>query len=336
MKKVVYVKDVAVGSGPIKIQSMTNTPTADVAATLMQIARLKAAGADMVRVSVPDAESAKAFKELVKCGVPLIADAHYSHIPALIAIENGAHKVRINPGNMSEKSLREVAKAAAERNIPIRVGVNKGSVKGAVTPRGLAELTLDWAKRIEDFGLDKLVLAVKTSDVKETVLAYRELSKMCDYPLHIGLTEAGTRDMGMIKSAVAIGSLLIDGIGDTVRVSLAADPVEEIYAAKKLLRASGADCAFVNVIACPTCARTKIPVVGLAEKLEQSVKDLDKSLTVAVMGCAVNGIGEGERADFGVAGGEKESILFSRGQVIGKIQNDKILEKLIELTREYK
>lgn len=333
MKKTLYVKDVVIGSGKISIQSMTNTPTTDVLATVDQITSLKYAGADMVRVSIPDIESANAVKELIKCGVPLIGDIHFSHKAALIAIENGINKIRINPGNMSKESIREVVLQAKAYDIPIRVGVNKGSVKGECTPQKLAELALESAKLIEDIGYDKLVLAVKTSDVRETVLAYRLLDKMCDYPLHIGLTEAGTQNMGMIKSAVTLGSLLLDGIGDTIRVSLAGDPVKEIYAAKKILRAVGIDKDYVNIVACPTCARTNIKVAAIAERLEELTKDINKPLTVAVMGCIVNGIGESKNADFGVAGGKEKSAIFLKGKLLSEIDNDKIFEKLMELVR---
>lgn len=334
MKKTVYVKDVAIGSGRIKIQSMTNTPTTDVTATCNQITVLKNAGADMVRISIPDEESAYAVKELIKCGVPLIGDIHFAAKPALIAIENGINKIRINPGNMSQSAIKEVVLLAKEYNIPIRVGVNKGSVKGDCTPHILARLALDNAKRIEDLGYSNLVLAVKTSEVIETIQAYRELSLLCDYPLHIGLTEAGTANMGMIKSTVAIGCLLADNIGDTIRVSLAGDPVQEIYAAKKILRAVGLDKNYINVIACPTCARTNINVQEIAEKLEELTQNIEKPLTVAVMGCVVNGIGESKNADFGVAGGKNISALFVKGKLIEQIPNEDIFDKLMELVRK--
>lgn len=334
MKKIVYVKDVAIGSGKIKIQSMTNMPTFDADATIGQILRLKNAGADMVRIAIPDIQSAKAVKKIVSCGVPIIGDIHFNHKAALIAIENGIHKIRINPGNMSTASIREVVLAAKEHNIPIRVGVNKGSVKENIAPEGLAHLALDSAKLIEDIGYDKLVLAVKTSDVLATVQAYRVLASLCSYPLHIGLTEAGTAKFGMIKSAIAVGSLLLDGIGDTVRVSLADDPVKEIYAAKQILRACGIDKNFVDVIACPTCARTNINVGEIAQKLEELTKNIEKPLKVAVMGCVVNGIGESKDASFGIAGGKEKSALFIKGKMIEEISNDQIFDKLMQLVNK--
>lgn len=334
MKKVVYVKNIAIGSGKIKLQSMTNTQTSDVKATLAQLNLLQNAGADLVRVSIPDIDSANAVKELVKCGLPLIGDIHFGHKAALIAIENGIHKIRINPGNMSKDSIKEVVLACKEREIPIRVGVNKGSVKGNATPEDLAKLALDSAKLIEDIGYDKLVLAVKTSNVEETVKSYRKLASICNYPLHIGLTEAGTANTGIIKSAIAIGSLLLDGIGDTIRVSLAGDPVREIFAAKKILRACGIDKNYVEIIACPTCARTNIEVEQIAEKLEELTKDIEKPLKIAVMGCVVNGIGESKDAAFGIAGGKEKSALFIKGKMVEEIENDKIFDKLMQLVRD--
>ncbi|NLL56119.1 MAG: flavodoxin-dependent (E)-4-hydroxy-3-methylbut-2-enyl-diphosphate synthase [Clostridiales bacterium] len=333
MKKVVYVKNVAIGSGKIKLQSMTNTQTSDVKATLSQILALKKAGADMVRVSIPDLDSAMAIKELIKCGVPIIGDIHYSHKAALVAIENGIDKIRINPGNMSPESIKQVVLACKERNIPIRVGINKGSVKGKPTPKELAMLALDNAKLIEDIGYDNLVLAVKSSNVEETVRSYRCLANMCNYPLHIGLTEAGTANTGIIKSAIAIGSLILGGIGDTVRVSLAGDPVREIYAAKKILRACGIDKNYVEVIACPTCARTSIEVEEIASRLEELTKDIEKPIKIAVMGCVVNGIGESKDASFGIAGGKTKSALFVKGKLVEEIENEKIFDKLMELVK---
>jgi (E)-4-hydroxy-3-methylbut-2-enyl-diphosphate synthase len=271
---------------------------------------------------------------LIKSEVPLIGDIHFNSKAALIAIENGIHKIRINPGNMSKESIKEVVLACKEHNIPIRVGVNKGSVKGNATPEDLAFLALDSAKLIEDIGYDKLVLAVKTSDVSETVKSYRKLASICNYPLHIGLTEAGTANMGMVKSAIAIGSLLLDGIGDTVRVSLAGDPVREIYAAKKILRACGIDKNFVDIVACPTCARTNFKVEEIAKKLEELTKDIEKPLKIAVMGCVVNGIGESKDASFGIAGGKTKSALFINGKMVEEIENDKIFDRLMKLVRE--
>ncbi len=335
MKKIINVGKVELGNGRVVIQSMTNTITSDAEKTLAQVKRLAAAGAELVRVSVPDRESAIAMKKITEGSpVPIIADIHYSAEPALIAIENGASKIRINPYNMSEEAVKAVVKKCAEYNIPIRVGVNKGSAKNAKTPKELAESAVSCAKIIEDAGWDKIVIAVKSSDVKETVEAYRRLYEMTDYPLHIGLTEAGTLGSGTIKSAVAIGSLLLDGIGDTVRVSLATDPIKEVYAAKLILRAVGLDKNFVEVIACPTCSRTGIDVSGLAERLEKMTENVTVPMKIAVMGCAVNGIGESKGADFGVAGGKDKSVIFKNGAILKTVPNSDIESAIKELVTE--
>lgn len=335
MKKIINVGKVELGNGRVVIQSMTNTLTSDAEKTLAQVKRLAVAGAELVRVSVPDRESAIAMKKITEGSpVPIIADIHYSAEPALIAIENGASKIRINPYNMSEEAVKAVVKKCAEYNIPIRVGVNKGSAKNAKTPKELAESAVSCAKIIEDAGWDKIVIAVKSSDVKETVEAYRRLYEMTDYPLHIGLTEAGTLGSGTIKSAVAIGSLLLDGIGDTVRVSLATDPIKEVYAAKQILRAVGLDKNFVEVIACPTCSRTGIDVSGLAERLEKMTENVTVPMKIAVMGCAVNGIGESKGADFGVAGGKDKSVIFKNGEILKTVSNSDIESAIKELVTE--
>lgn len=335
MKKLVNVGGVIIGGDKIVIQSMTNTLTADVDATVKQINALVDVGADLVRVSVPDVESAFAIKNIVKKSkVPLIGDIHFSAKPAIIAIENGIKKIRVNPYNMSNSDIREVVKKCIEYDVPIRVGVNKGSSKNATTPKKLAESAVECAKRIEDFGFNKLVLAVKSSNVRETVEAYKELSKITDYPLHIGLTEAGTKESGSIKSAIAIGSLLLDGIGDTIRVSLATDPIEEIYMAKKILRAVGIDKDYAEVIACPTCARTNINVEELATRVEKLTMGIDKKLKVAVMGCVVNGIGESIDADIGVAGGKDKSVIFVKGEPVTTVSNDQVEEVLMRMIKE--
>lgn len=335
MKKLVNVGGVIIGGDKIVIQSMTNTSTADVDATVKQINALADVGADLVRVSVPDVESAYAIKNIVnKTKVPVIGDIHFSAKPAIIAIENGIKKIRVNPYNMSNSDIKEVVKKCIEYDIPIRVGVNKGSSKNATTPKKLAESAVECAKRIEDFGFNKLVLAVKSSNVRETVEAYRELSKITDYPLHIGLTEAGTKESGSIKSAIAIGSLLLDGIGDTIRVSLATDPIEEIYMAKKILRAVGIDKDYAEVIACPTCARTNINVEELATRVEKLTMGIDKKLKVAVMGCVVNGIGESKDADIGVAGGKDKSVIFVKGEPVTTVSNDQVEEVLMRMIKE--
>ncbi len=335
MKKIINVGNVVLGAGKPVIQSMTNTLTTDVESTVCQIEKLVKAGAELVRVSVPDERSAVAVKEIaLRSGVPIIADIHYSAKPALIAIENGAKKIRINPGNMSKSDVSEVVRKCIEYDVPIRVGVNKGSLVGDKSPSALANKAIEYAKIIEDEGFDKIVLAVKSSDVRETVEAYRILDKLCDYPLHVGLTESGTERSGTLKSAVAIGALLLDGIGDTIRVSLATDPVKEVYAAKKILRAVGIDKNYVEVIACPTCARTKIDVSGLAERIETITANFSIALKIAVMGCTVNGIGESKGADFGVAGGAGKSVLFKDGVILKTVDNEEIENEIIELIKE--
>ena len=336
MKKTFLIGNKPIGDGSVTVQSMTNTDTKDVEKTLLQIDKLYEAGADLVRVSIPDIESARAVKELVaRSPVPLIGDIHFSADPAVIAIENGIKKIRINPSNLSDEGLKRVVEKCIEYDVPIRVGVNKGSVKRKVTPKELVDLTLKAAKKIEDLGWDKLVLAVKTSSVKETVESYRLLAQRTEYPLHVGLTEAGTADFGSVKSSVAIGALLLDGIGDTIRVSLSGDPVREVYAAKAILRAVGIDKNFVEVISCPGCARTEIAVEELAKIVENITKDYKKPLKIAVMGCVVNGIGEGKDADFGVAGGKDRSVLFKKGEVYKTVDNFDIERELKTLCEEY-
>lgn len=335
MKKIINIGKVKLGAGNIVIQSMTNTITKDIESTVAQVKELANAGAELVRVSVPDKESAFALKEIVNLTpVPIIADIHYSSEPAIIAIENGVSKIRINPYNMNKKELSAVVKKCSEFSVPIRVGVNKGSAKDLKTPRELAVSALDCAHLIEDMGWDKIVLAVKSSDVRETVEAYRTLNEITDYPLHIGLTEAGTEKYGFVKSAIAIGDLLLDGIGDTIRVSLTANPVKEVYAAKQILRAIGLDKNFVEVVACPTCARTQIDVVGLAEKIEKITENYTIPIKIAVMGCTVNGIGESKGADFGVAGGKYRSVIFKNGEKLKTVNNSEIENALIELIAE--
>ena len=336
MKKVVYLRGKAIGDGHVTIQSMTNTPTFDKEKTLAQIKALADAGADFVRISIPDEKSANAVKYLCdKSPVPLIGDIHFDARPALIAIENGISKIRINPSNINAVDLERIVKKCIEYDVPIRVGVNKGSVKRRISPSELVDITLDSAKLIEDLGWDKLVLAVKTSDPVETVEAYRLLSQKTDHPLHIGLTESGTEKMGLIKSSVVIGSLLLDGIGDTIRVSLTGDPIKEVYAAKNIIRSVGLDKNYVQVIACPTCARTEIDVENLAKIVEDMTKDITKPLKIAVMGCVVNGIGEGKEADFGVAGGKDKSVLFRHGEIYKTVQNELLKEELLLICKEY-
>lgn len=335
MTKSVKVGNLIIGGGaPVSIQSMTNTDTRDAEKTLQQIAELAKAGADLVRISVPDTESAETVKIYAKNSpVPLCADIHYDEKVALIAMENGIQKLRVNPSNLSAKGIVMIADSAKEKGIPIRVGVNQGSVRRECTPEELAELALQSAEKFERVGHDQLVLAVKSSSVSLTVAAYRTLGKRTDYPLHIGLTEAGTANGGLVKSSVAIGALLLDGIGDTVRVSLAGNPIREVEAAKKILAAVGQR-KIPEVIACPTCARTQIAVEEIAKKLEEKLCG-DTPVKVAVMGCAVNGIGEAQGADFGVCGGKERSVIFQNGEILMSIPNDKIMETLLEMAENY-
>ena len=337
MTKAVRIKNLYVGGGhPITIQSMTNTLTEDTEKTYAQIRALEQIGCDLVRVSCPTEKSIKSLEKLVKLvEIPIIADVHFDYKLALKAIDAGAHKIRLNPSNTYIDGIKEVARVASERNIPIRVGVNAGSFKKETTPETLANLALDSTKILEDNGHTDIVLAVKSSDVKKTVDAYRILSKMTDYPLHIGLTESGTKNFGQVKSAIAIGSLLLDGIGDTLRVSLAGDPCNEVIVAKEILRASGVDRNFVEIIACPTCSRTGINVEEIALKLEERVKNIRKPLKIAVMGCVVNGIGESQGTDFGVCGGAENSAIFKDGKIIKYVKNEEILNELMSLVEKY-
>ena len=337
MKKIINVGDKVIGDGKITIQSMTNTATTDIGNTVAQIRRLADAGADFVRVSIPDKESAYAIKDIVNCSaIPLIGDIHFNYEPALIAIENGISKIRINPSNFPEDGLQKLVNKCRDYNVAIRVGVNRGSVRRNVSADKLVDLTLEAAKKVENCGWDKIVLAVKSSSVSDTVKAYRRLSSLTPYPLHIGLTEAGIGTMAYTKSTIAIGALLFDGIGDTIRVSLTGDPVEEVYAAKNILRALNIDRNYVEIISCPTCARTCIDVEGLADRLTKLTSDVKKSVKIAVMGCVVNGIGEGQDADFGVAGGKERSVIFKSGKQEAIVDNDRIEETLIKLLEEYK
>lgn len=336
MKKTVYLRDKPIGDGKVTIQSMTNTPTSDGVRTLAQIKALSSAGADFVRISIPDDDAAEQVAYLCAYSpVPLIGDIHFDARPALKAIQNGIAKIRINPSNLSRSDLEKIVKTCIEYDVPIRVGVNKGSVKRKISPAELVDLTLESARIIEDLGWDKLVLAVKTSDPVETVAAYRLLASKTDHPLHVGLTESGTWQTGLVKSSVVIGSLLLDNIGDTIRVSLAGDPVKEVYAAKNILRSVGLDNNYVRVIACPTCARTEIDVENLASMVEEMTKDYFIPLKIAVMGCVVNGIGEGKDADFGVAGGKDRSIIFRNGEIYKTVPNDGLKEEILSLCREY-
>ena len=332
---------VAVGGGaPVSIQSMTNTPTQDVTATVAQIRALTTAGCDIVRVAVPDMDAARAVAEIKRqITLPLVVDIHFDYRLALTAVEGGADKVRINPGNIGGRDkVRMVAQACQERGVPIRIGVNGGSLEkplleryGGVTPDALVESALGHIRLLEEVGFSDICVSLKSSSVPITMAAYEKMSQVSDYPLHLGVTEAGTLEMGTIKSAVGIGGLLARGIGDTFRVTLTADPVEEIRVAKDILRAVGLRRDGPELIACPTCGRTKIDLIPMAQKVEALLRQIDKPITVAVMGCVVNGPGEARHADVGIAGGDGEGVLFKHGQIVRRVPEEELVPALMEL-----
>ncbi|MBE5858689.1 MAG: flavodoxin-dependent (E)-4-hydroxy-3-methylbut-2-enyl-diphosphate synthase [Butyrivibrio sp.] len=336
--KVVHIGNKVIGGGnPIMIQSMTNTPTEDVTATVNQILALEKAGCDIVRSTVPNQEAANAIKEIKKqIHIPLVADIHFDYKMAIAAMENGADKIRINPGNIgSDDKIEAVVKTAKERNIPIRVGVNSGSLEkdilqkyGGVTADGLVESALDKVGIIEKFGYDNLVISIKSSNVMLCVDAHRKLAEKTNYPLHVGITEAGTLYGGNIKSSIGLGIILNEGIGDTIRVSLSGDPTEEIRTAKTILKTLGLRKGGIEVVSCPTCGRTKIDLIGLANKVENMVQEFPLDIKVAVMGCAVNGPGEAREADIGVAGGLHEGLLIKKGEVVKKVPESELLDAL--------
>ena len=338
MTKVVKIGDRVIGGGnPILIQSMTNTKTEDVAATVAQIQALTAAGCDIIRCAVPTMEAAEALTEIKKqVSIPVVADIHFDYRLALAAIEHGADKIRINPGNIgSTERVRAVVDAAKERGIPIRVGVNSGSLEKdlvekyhGVTAEGIVESALDKVHLIEDMGYDNLVISIKSSDVLMCVKAHELITKQTNYPLHVGITEAGTLTSGNIKSSIGLGLILHQGIGDTIRVSLTGDPLEEIKSAKLILRTLGLRKGGVEVVSCPTCGRTRIDLIGLANQVENMVADIPLDIKVAVMGCVVNGPGEAKEADIGIAGGIGEGLLIKNGEVYKKVPEGELLEAL--------
>ncbi|MCI7275100.1 MAG: flavodoxin-dependent (E)-4-hydroxy-3-methylbut-2-enyl-diphosphate synthase [Cuneatibacter sp.] len=339
--KVIHIGDRVIGGGnPILIQSMTNTRTQDIAATVDQIHRLEAAGCEIIRCTVPDAEAAKAIGEIKKqISIPLVADIHFDYRMALAAMENGADKIRINPGNIGSKErILEVVRMAERCHVPIRVGVNSGSLEkpliekyGGVTAEGLVESALDKVRIIEDMGYDQLVISIKSSNVLMCVRAHELISAQTNYPLHVGITEAGTLFSGNIKSAIGLGLILHQGIGDTIRVSLTGDPVEEIKSAKQILRTLGLRQGGIEVVSCPTCGRTRIDLISLANQVETMVTEFpDLNLKVAVMGCVVNGPGEGREADLGIAGGVGEGLLMKKGEIIRKVPEAELLSALRE------
>ena len=325
------------GGSPVAIQSMTNTPTEDIEATTAQISRLEKAGCEIIRCTVPTLEAAKALKEIKKqIGIPLVADIHFDYKMAIAAMENGADKIRINPGNIGgREKVKAVVTAAKERNIPIRVGVNSGSLErelvekyGGVTAEGIVESALDKVHMIEDMDYDNLVISIKSSDVMMCVRAHELLADQTPYPLHVGITESGTVNSGNIKSAIGLALILNQGIGDTIRVSLTGDPVEEIRSAKLILRTLGLRKGGIEVVSCPTCGRTKIDLIRLAGEVEKMVADIPLDIKVAVMGCVVNGPGEAKEADIGIAGGIKEGLLIKKGEIIRKVPEAELLETL--------
>lgn len=339
MRKVkpVKLKDLTFDGKIIYVQSMLNTPSYDIEAGVRQAKRLEEAGCDIIRAAIPDEKALELIPAIKKeISVPLVADIHFDYRLALKSAELGIDKIRINPGNIGgQDRVKAVAEICRQKKIPIRIGVNSGSLEreilakyGAPTAEALVESALGHAALLEQCDFDDIVISIKSSDVKTMIEAYRLLAQKCEYPLHLGVTEAGTARMGLIKSAVGIGSLLCDGIGETIRVSLTADPVEEVYAAKDILKAVGKGSG-VKLVSCPTCGRTRIDLISLAQKVEAAIKDLDKDITVAVMGCVVNGPGEAREADIGIAGGDGCAVLFKKGEVIRKIPEDKILEELI-------
>lgn len=344
--KVITIGNKKIGGGnPILIQSMTNTKTENVAKTVEQIKRLEEAGCDIIRCAVPTMEAAEALKEIKKqISIPLVADIHFDYRLAIAAIENGADKIRINPGNIGGKEkLLAVVEKAKEYNVPIRVGVNSGSLEkhllekyGGVTAEGIVESALDKVKMIEDAGYNNLVISIKSSDVLMCVKAHELLAPKTNYPLHIGITESGTVTSGNIKSAIGLGLILHQGIGDTIRVSLTGDPVEEIKSAKIILRTLGLRKGGIEVVSCPTCGRTQIDLIQLANKVENLVSGFDLDIKVAVMGCVVNGPGEAKEADIGIAGGAGVGVIIKHGEIIKKVPENQLLECLKEELANWK
>lgn len=325
------------GENPIAIQSMTNTKTEDVAATVAQIHALEQAGCEIIRCAVPTMEAAEALKEIKKqIHIPLVADIHFDYRLAIAAVENGVDKIRINPGNVGSKDrIQAVVDCCKYHQVPIRVGVNSGSLEknlvekyGGVTAQGLVESALDKVALIESMGYDNLVISIKSSDVMMCIRAHEEIAKETDYPLHVGITESGTVYSGSMKSAIGLGNILYQGIGDTIRVSLTGDPVQEIYAAKIILKTLGLRRGGISVVSCPTCGRTQIDLISLAGQVEEMVKEFDLDIKVAVMGCAVNGPGEAREADIGIAGGVGEGLLIKKGEIVKKVPEDQLLEAL--------
>ncbi|MBE6900115.1 MAG: flavodoxin-dependent (E)-4-hydroxy-3-methylbut-2-enyl-diphosphate synthase [Ruminococcaceae bacterium] len=340
MAKEVKIGKIAIGGeNPVAIQSMISVPSTDIEGSVNQAVLLEKAGCEILRAAIPDmaaVELIPAIKE--KINIPLVADIHFDYRLALAAVENGIDKIRINPGNIgSEERTRQVVEACGNAGVAIRVGVNGGSLDkrllekyGAPTAEALAESAMEHVAILEKYGFTDTVISIKSSNVKTMMNACRLVAERCDYPLHLGVTEAGTEHMGIIKNAIGIGGLLVDGIGSTIRVTLTADPVREIYAAKDILKAAGIRNFGVNIVSCPTCGRTRIDLIKLANEVEEALRGCEKPITVAVMGCAVNGPGEAREADIGVAGGDKCGLIFRKGEILRKVPENEILPALLE------
>ena len=339
MTRIVNVGGIEIGGGnPVRIQSMNNTRTQDIDGTLAQIQRLSDAGCDITRVTIPDMEAAEALKEISKKSpIPVVADIHFDYRLAIAAAKNGAAKIRINPGNIGgPDKLKQVADICKERGLPIRVGVNSGSIDrklvdefGGVCAENMTKSALDAVRLLEDTDFDNIIISIKSSSPKLTIETYRLMSKACDYPLHVGVTEAGTLREGTVKSAVGIGTLLAEGIGDTIRVSLTGDPVDEVYAAKSILKALDLKTGGITFVSCPTCGRTQVPLIDIANEIESRVSNLPYDLKVAIMGCAVNGPGEARDSDIGIAGGKDEFLLFEHGQIVRKLKSDSAVDEFV-------
>lgn len=327
------------GDARVSVQSMLNIPAHDIEGNVQQALKLQKAGCEIIRLAVPDEQSVKTVEALKKnIDVPIVADIHFNHKLALMSIEAGVDKVRINPGNIgADENVKAVADMCRLHNVPIRIGVNSGSVEkeilarfGGPTPEAMAESAMYHVRLLEKYDFDDIVISIKSSNVNNMIAAYKKVAEMCNYPLHLGVTESGTARMGLIKSSVGIGSLLTSGIGDTIRVSLTDDPVNEVFAGFDILKAIGMKNDTPSLVSCPTCGRTKIDLISLANEVEERLRDVKKSITVAVMGCVVNGPGEAREADIGIAGGDGCGLIFKKGEVLRKVPEDKIVEELIK------
>lgn len=338
--KKVKVGNIYIGGGSkIAVQSMLNVPAHDSEGNVKQALSLEKAGCEIIRLAVPDMESVNTVSALKeKLSIPVVADIHFDYKLALASLEAGVDKIRINPGNIgADENVKAVADACKRKGVPIRIGVNSGSVEkeilakyGGPTPEAMAESAMYHVRLLEKFDFDDIVISIKSSNVSNMIEAYERVAEMCDYPLHLGVTEAGTRKMGLIKSSIGIGSLLTRGIGDTIRVSLTADPIEEVYAGFDILKAVGVDKTTPRLVSCPTCGRTKIDLISLADEVENRLRDVKKNITVAVMGCIVNGPGEAKEADIGIAGGDKSGLIFKKGEVLRKVDENEIVDELMK------